>query len=336
VAGLAGAVLAGGSGRRLGRDKALVEVAGRPLVARAVAALVDARAAPVVVVGGDPERFAGLHAAGGPIDALPDAPPPDRGPLVGLVTALGASPAWVDAVVAVPVDLARPRAAVVRALATALGGADAAVAVADGRRHPTLAAWAPAAGPRLSAAVAAGARALRDGLAALDRVVEVPLPTPAVADVDTPADLAALAGAAERADGGGLVTGAMPAPIASPAGAPPAGAPERWSVPVPRIDVDELWRRSRPGPVAVVDVRTTHEHAAARIPGARSVPLDTLALAHRQLGPTVPVHVVCAVGTRSPVAVAWLREQGVDAVDVAGGLTAWRAAGHPVATGSAR
>ena len=44
-----GAVLAGGASRRMGEPKALVELAGRPLIAHAVSAVADAGLEPVIV-----------------------------------------------------------------------------------------------------------------------------------------------------------------------------------------------------------------------------------------------------------------------------------------------
>ena len=48
-----------------------------------------------------------------------------------------------------------------------------------------------------------------------------------------------------------------------------------------------------------------------------------------------PLAVVCRSGNRSGRVVAWLSQQGIDAVNVAGGMQAWDAAGKPmVAEGS--
>jgi rhodanese-related sulfurtransferase len=40
--------------------------------------------------------------------------------------------------------------------------------------------------------------------------------------------------------------------------------------------------------------------------------------------------VVCKVGGRSAQAVAWLQRQGVEAVNVAGGMVEWASAGRPM------
>ena len=73
-----GVVLAGGQSRRMGRDKALVEIAGSPLIEWASKALVEV--SDRVVVAGRPEGWAG-H------EGLAD-PPGLGGPLAGLVAAL--------------------------------------------------------------------------------------------------------------------------------------------------------------------------------------------------------------------------------------------------------
>ena len=46
-----------------------------------------------------------------------------------------------------------------------------------------------------------------------------------------------------------------------------------------------------------------------------------------------PVYVICAMGARSLRAAEFYRSQGIDAINVAGGTTAWIEAGEPVSTG---
>lgn len=72
-----GAVLAGGKSTRFGRDKALVEIAGRTLLEHAVAALAG-WCDEVVVLGRETA----------PAPTLPDWPAPGMGPLGGLAAAL--------------------------------------------------------------------------------------------------------------------------------------------------------------------------------------------------------------------------------------------------------
>jgi molybdenum cofactor guanylyltransferase len=80
---VAGFVLAGGQSSRMGRDKALVELGGEPLVVRMVR-LVRQVANPVLVVA-PPERYAALA-----LDVVPD-DRPGLGPLGGIATALRVS-----------------------------------------------------------------------------------------------------------------------------------------------------------------------------------------------------------------------------------------------------
>jgi molybdopterin-guanine dinucleotide biosynthesis protein A len=75
----AGFVLAGGQSRRMGRDKALVEFAGKPLVARAVELL---RACGLTV------EIAGARSALGRFAPVVHDERPDRGPLEGICRAL--------------------------------------------------------------------------------------------------------------------------------------------------------------------------------------------------------------------------------------------------------
>lgn len=104
---------------------------------------------------------------------------------------------------------------------------------------------------------------------------------------------------------------------------------------VPEIDVDTLEERLADG-VLVVDVREDDEYLEVHVPGVRHIPLTTVP-DHLDAFPTdAPVYVVCAVGGRSGRAVQWLRAQGIDATNVAGGTQAWVEAGKPVAAGDDR
>ena len=72
-----GAVLAGGKSSRFGSDKALAELRGRTLIARAVETL-EGYCDHVIVVG----------RASAPAQTIPDWPRPDMGPLGGIAAAL--------------------------------------------------------------------------------------------------------------------------------------------------------------------------------------------------------------------------------------------------------
>jgi len=176
-----GAVLAGGSSTRMGRDKAFIEVAGEPLVQRVARALDAAGAPRIFVVGGDLPRLRSLG-----LDAVPDLHPRE-GPLGGVLTAMAACDAAVLAILATDLIAADPAA--ILAVVDALGAHDVAVPVAGGRRHFHHAAWHRSAQERLEATFGAGERAIKRAVVAL-AVAEVHGIAPEhLADADTPDEL---------------------------------------------------------------------------------------------------------------------------------------------------
>lgn len=211
----AGAVLCGGASRRMGRDKALIPVEGRPLAVRVAEAIAAAGAMRVLAIGGD---IAVLRRAG--LDAIPDADP-GAGPLTGIITALdrlGGGDAGYSIVFVGACDLVRPEPWAIAATVTALADdtddaetPDAAVPLASARRQWLHAAWRARCRAPLATAFADGQRSVRGAVAAAGlRVREVALPPDAVADADTPADLPPPGARARRPDGDG--TGRVTAP----------------------------------------------------------------------------------------------------------------------------
>jgi rhodanese-related sulfurtransferase len=93
---------------------------------------------------------------------------------------------------------------------------------------------------------------------------------------------------------------------------------------VPTTTVQQL-----PEDVHLLDVREDDEWAAGHAPGAQHVPLGDLPDRIGEL-PEGEVHVICRSGGRSARAAAWLNENGVDAVNVDGGMGAWQDAGRPM------
>jgi rhodanese-related sulfurtransferase len=100
--------------------------------------------------------------------------------------------------------------------------------------------------------------------------------------------------------------------------------------PTPTIDVHEASRRIADG-ARLIDCREADEFARSRIPGAVLVPLsDFAAQVDAALTPGVDVLVQCRSGVRSARATDYLRNRGVNAFNVAGGILAWAEAGLPV------
>ena len=91
-----------------------------------------------------------------------------------------------------------------------------------------------------------------------------------------------------------------------------------------------------PGP-QVVDVRTGAEFVRGHVRGAISVPISELPRRLEALGLDRGRRVVavCLTAHRSIPAVRLLRRAGFDAVQLAGGMLAWRAARFPEEKGRA-
>ena len=90
--------------------------------------------------------------------------------------------------------------------------------------------------------------------------------------------------------------------------------------------------------IRLIDVRTPAEFRAAHIPFAENRPLESLdpaALGQSSSGTRRPVmYVICQKGGRGASACAKLEAAGLcDAVNVAGGTSAWEEAGLPVVRG---
>ena len=106
-----------------------------------------------------------------------------------------------------------------------------------------------------------------------------------------------------------------------------------WNVDVPEIDVDELERRLAAG-ATLVDVREPEEYDQVRVPGGILVPLQSVPERLDDVPTEGTFFVICAKGGRSMAAAEFLRTEGRDAVNVAGGTTAWVDAGLPTESGS--
>jgi rhodanese-related sulfurtransferase len=85
-----------------------------------------------------------------------------------------------------------------------------------------------------------------------------------------------------------------------------------------------------PEHLVVLDVREDDEWAAGHIEGSVHIPLMQLANRFAEVPATGQTLVVCRVGSRSAQAAAYLLQQGVDAVNLAGGLAAWANARRPL------
>jgi molybdopterin-guanine dinucleotide biosynthesis protein A len=179
-----GAVLAGGRSRRMGTAKALVELAGRPLISHPLAAVADASLEPIVV-------------------AKPDSPLPELAcrvvrepaepahPLRGIVSALEESRG--RAVIALACDMPMVPPALLEWLA-GLGGRVVVPRVGE-RLQPLLARYEPAVAGALCAALDRDAAAhdavlaLEPRVVAEDELARFGDPQLICLNVNTPADV---------------------------------------------------------------------------------------------------------------------------------------------------
>lgn len=153
---VAGIVLAGGKNSRMGgRDKAFLRVDGELVIAR-VLSVMQACFAQVVVVSNVPEKYAPFT-----VEVTRDELP-SNGPLAGLHAGLGRIRTPYAFVVAC--DMPFLRVEPIASLVDRLRDQDAVVPCWDDDIEPLHALYAAALRPRIAAAAARGAYALRDFL----------------------------------------------------------------------------------------------------------------------------------------------------------------------------
>ncbi|MEU9099083.1 rhodanese-like domain-containing protein [Streptomyces sp. NPDC048361] len=98
---------------------------------------------------------------------------------------------------------------------------------------------------------------------------------------------------------------------------------------LPSVDVAEV-----PADALVLDVREDDEWAAGHAEGALHVPMSEFVARFGEVTEAVAdgrrAYVMCRVGGRSAQVTQYLVQQGIDAVNVDGGMQVWEAAGRTV------
>ncbi|MCF3166110.1 rhodanese-like domain-containing protein [Streptomyces californicus] len=101
--------------------------------------------------------------------------------------------------------------------------------------------------------------------------------------------------------------------------------------PLPSVDAAAV-----PSDGFVLDVRENDEWAAGHVEGALHIPMSDFVSRFGELTEAAEdgrrVHVMCRVGGRSAQVTQYLVQQGIDAVNIDGGMQAWDAAGRPMTT----
>ncbi len=191
---VAGLILAGGRGRRMGGiDKPFARLGGRPLVEYVIERASRQVCRLVVSAAGDAARF---DPFGLPVLADPAGIEAYAGPLAGILAGLdwAAAASGGGALAVFPADTPfLPADFVERGLAALRGGAEVALAASGGRLHPTVGVWGAGLGGRLRRLL------VEDGLRRADRVpehfraarIEYPAqPFDPFFNINTPQDLA--------------------------------------------------------------------------------------------------------------------------------------------------
>ncbi|KUF15868.1 sulfurtransferase [Streptomyces silvensis] len=84
----------------------------------------------------------------------------------------------------------------------------------------------------------------------------------------------------------------------------------------------------------LLDVREDDEWQAGHAAGALHIPMSDFVARYGELTEAAPqdgkVNVICRSGGRSAQVTMYLAQQGIDAVNVDGGMQAWEASGRPV------
>lgn len=104
---------------------------------------------------------------------------------------------------------------------------------------------------------------------------------------------------------------------------------------IDQVDTPQLLARHKNGEI-VLDVRSGAEFRAGHIPGALHIPLGCVPEDARALPHDAGIVVHCQSGSRSPVALSFLRKMGFHCVaNFAGGFAGYQRQGLPVEIGSA-
>jgi molybdopterin-guanine dinucleotide biosynthesis protein A len=149
-------VMAGGSSRRMGTDKSMLPINGRPLVERICQQLRNGFEQ-VLVSADQVEKFAFLG-----LEVVPDKVP-GQGPLMGIASALAASDNELNFVVACDIPNVKLRS-VRRMLSQAAGGdADIVISVSrDGKQEPLFAVYRKTALDAINKVLSSGGRKISD------------------------------------------------------------------------------------------------------------------------------------------------------------------------------
>lgn len=177
-------------------DKALIDLAGKPILAHVVERLAPQTQRTILNANGDAARFTSFG-----LSVVADQDGARSGPLAGLAAAMawakGEAPAPL-AVVSVTADTPFLPLDLVQRLAAAAAAGTPSIAVSNGQRHPTIGCWPMTLCAAVAEALARGRRRAED-FAKAHHAIEVAFPLSDIGgqvvdpffNINTPDDLAA-------------------------------------------------------------------------------------------------------------------------------------------------
>ena len=84
------------------------------------------------------------------------------------------------------------------------------------------------------------------------------------------------------------------------------------------------------GDARFVDVREPYEFEAGHIDGSLHIPIGEIGARYEELRADAKLVIVCQIGQRSGLVADFLRQHGMDAHNLEGGLQQWAAEGRPL------
>lgn len=89
-----------------------------------------------------------------------------------------------------------------------------------------------------------------------------------------------------------------------------------------------------PADAQLVDVRSDAEWAEGHATQAIHIPMEQIPARYGELDLDRDLYIMCRSGGRSAQVVAWLEENGIDCINVTGGIIDWEFEGLPMETGA--
>ncbi|HEY6022382.1 MAG TPA: rhodanese-like domain-containing protein [Candidatus Paceibacterota bacterium] len=99
---------------------------------------------------------------------------------------------------------------------------------------------------------------------------------------------------------------------------------------IPSVTAPQAAEHTKRDGTVLIDVRSEVEFASGHAKSAINCPLPSLRNCVERLRSFVSVYVICQSGGRSSTATSMLISEKINATNVAGGTSAWRAHGLPI------